>query len=583
MEYETGAGVKILTVSIHNFRSVINATFAAHDFTLLVGANNAGKSSIINALRVFYEDIKWTGDDWPKVGADGEEAWVEITFQLSANEHAELPEKYKRADMRLAVRKYLRSTEKAKANQSNIYAFLPDGVLEDTLFFGAKNISQAKLGSVVYIPALSVPGDHLKTSGPSPLRDILTFIFKKMVSSSPAYANLQTAFAALNDEAKAAGGLLSTLATPMNEAIAQWGVSIELDVRSVAAEDFAKTLIQHSFSDLALGQNSMGLDKFGHGFQRTVIYELIRLAPTFQEGAPEPKKKEFSPEFTLILFEEPEAFLHPDQQVNMALGLRSLGKSADLQVIATSHSSTFLGKSSHDLTQIIRVCKTAGISHVHQLSAEALQSLFGEGSRLAAALQTFVDDPNVAELRKKRARDNLAALPAPEIAEAEERFRYQLWLDSDRAGLFFASKVIVCEGPSERALFTYLLEGDWMDLRSERISIIDALGKFNIHRYLALLDAFAIPHAVIMDGDAGKDLHGAINDMIESMCDGPRAICAPHIFLTDLEDFLGLQKPLGVRKDKKPINILKAASEGAIPAGKLNELRAIFKAICGVA
>lgn len=572
--------MKIERVQVRNFRSIIDATFELHDYTLLVGANNCGKSTVINALRTFYEDAKWTSDDWPKVGAQGDEAWVEITYRLSEAEDESLPDKYRNANRTLRVRKLLQGGS-VKQSQSNLYAYLPDGMLETTLFFGAKNISQAKLGSVVYVPALSMPNDHLKTSGPSPWRDILSFILKRVVTNSPAYTRIQEAFAQLNEETTASGGLLADLVGPMNNAISDWGIRLALGVRPVSPDDFTKSLIQHSFNDPALGENSFPIERFGHGFQRTVIYELIRLAPTFQEPPSESGKKEFSPDFSLVLFEEPEAFLHPDQQINMALALRQLGRGADQQVLITTHSPIFVGKSSSDLCQIVRIAKRDGISEVYQLGREQLAALFGEGKRLTKALEDFVNDPSVADNKKRDARRMLQNAPDGEIAEAEEHFRFQLWLDGDRAGIFFASKVIICEGASERALFNYLLENDWFDLRPERISILDALGKYNIHRYLALLDAFAIPHAVVMDGDNDDEHHKAINELIANMC-GQHSLCEPFKFPADLEDFLGLVKPPGNRNDRKPIEILKAITTGTIDAAKLNALKAEFKRVCAV-
>lgn len=45
--------MKIQEAVIHNFRSVTKARIEAHDYLMLVGANNSGKSNIINALRAF--------------------------------------------------------------------------------------------------------------------------------------------------------------------------------------------------------------------------------------------------------------------------------------------------------------------------------------------------------------------------------------------------------------------------------------------------------------------------------------------------------------------------------------------------
>lgn len=59
--------MKLTRIRIHNFRSMIDADIDIHDFIMLVGANNAGKSNFINALRCFYGDLKWTEDDLPKI------------------------------------------------------------------------------------------------------------------------------------------------------------------------------------------------------------------------------------------------------------------------------------------------------------------------------------------------------------------------------------------------------------------------------------------------------------------------------------------------------------------------------------
>ena len=47
--------MQIRTVTIHNFRSIVDGRFSLNDYSLLIGANNSGKSNIIDALRVFYE------------------------------------------------------------------------------------------------------------------------------------------------------------------------------------------------------------------------------------------------------------------------------------------------------------------------------------------------------------------------------------------------------------------------------------------------------------------------------------------------------------------------------------------------
>lgn len=50
--------MKLRRLHICNFRSIIDADVEVHDYLMIVGANNAGKSNFLTVLRAFYEDIK---------------------------------------------------------------------------------------------------------------------------------------------------------------------------------------------------------------------------------------------------------------------------------------------------------------------------------------------------------------------------------------------------------------------------------------------------------------------------------------------------------------------------------------------
>jgi len=45
---------------IHNFRGIIDQTLHLGNYSLLVGANNTGKTTIIDCIRVFYEKDKYS-------------------------------------------------------------------------------------------------------------------------------------------------------------------------------------------------------------------------------------------------------------------------------------------------------------------------------------------------------------------------------------------------------------------------------------------------------------------------------------------------------------------------------------------
>ena len=78
--------MKVQRVTIHNFRGILDATMFISEYSLLVGANNAGKSTIIDALRAFYENdgFKFKSEqDFPFVVSGDKESWVEVVFKLS--------------------------------------------------------------------------------------------------------------------------------------------------------------------------------------------------------------------------------------------------------------------------------------------------------------------------------------------------------------------------------------------------------------------------------------------------------------------------------------------------------------------
>ncbi len=564
--------MKITKIKIHNFRSIVDAEIEVYDFLVLVGANNAGKSNVVNAIRCFYEDTKWTDNDFPKKGTTDQDSWVEISFKLSEDEWNNLADKYKDGvqEKSIILKRYFKG-KKVKAKQSNIYAIV-NGKEEADLFYGAKNIGTAKCGSVVYIPALTTPSEQMKTTGPSPLRNMLNFMLKKVVSKSPAYSQLGQAFDALNTEARLDDGFLTEISQPINSALSQWNVKIDLSVNPISPEEISKSLVKYAFVDLMLGDTAFDLDRFGHGFQRSLIYELIRIAPSFQDEK-EVKKKEFNPDFTLLLFEEPEAFLHPAQQENMAYHLRRLGNESEQQVIISSHSPVFVSKSSDELCQICRIQKNEGVSRIYQLTQSGVDDLIKAGGDFLSVIKAYVNDPGIGQERKNRAQQLIDNALEDEIASQHERFRFQLWLDSDRASMFFADKVILVEGATEKALFNYLLANDWHDLAKERVLVVDALGKYNFHRFLSLFKTYGIYHGVMFDNDDEKNEHAAINQLIRDR-KNEFTLADPFEFNKCLEKHLDLTLP--GRDDQKPLQILKALEDKTITSEQITELRKAF-------
>jgi len=80
------------------------------------------------------------------------------------------------------------------------------------------------------------------------------------------------------------------------------------------------------------------------------------------------------------------------------------------------------------------------------------------------------------------------------------------YLNPNRNEMFFADKVVLVEGQTEKMLFqswaNYFF-GDDIALISQ-ITYIDCLGKFNMQQYIKILGEFEIPFIVIVDSDRDK-------------------------------------------------------------------------------
>lgn len=296
---------------------------------------------------------------------------------------------------------------------------------------------------------------------------------------------------------------------------------------------------------------------------------MIKLAAKYDEGKKESDKKEFYPDFTLILFEEPEAFLHPSQQELMNIGLKQIASEYNQQVFCTSHSSIFVSKNINKLTEIKRIEKKNGISEIFQIDEQTLKSLYTDCTELSNFLQSKINAgvPASDEVELKK----LINEKDDEEKLLEESIKFSIWLDIERASMFFAKHVLICEGASEKAFIDYLMNTQWSELKEKHIYCLDALGKYNIHRYIVLLSKFGISHSVLMDLDENNKCHKYINEFVKSKCS------KLHGFKKDFETFLGITPVPKNRHDLKPLNILKNFEDGNIAVEKIEELKAIVK------
>lgn len=576
--------MKIKAVTIHNFRSIKDAHFNLEDYSVLIGANNQGKSNILKALRVFYEHNKLkynSKEDFPKFkhGDNGDnESWIEIEYQLNDNEYQNLDEKYQLPLNLLKVRKYLQSDDenKGKSNQSNIYGYTKDG-LSKSLFYGARNVSQAKLGSAIYIPDVMKTEDAFKLSGPSPFRDVLTFVMGKVVKKSQAYQTLQDSFKNFNEEFSTESSIdgfsIKSFEGNINDHLLEWGVEFNLDIDPINSDKIIKGLVTHSLSDKDLDK-PIEIKQFGQGLQRHLIFTLLKVSAEYVDKK-EPEKKTFDPDFTLILFEEPEAFLHPSQQEVLNNSLNSLAENDSQQILISTHSPTFVSKNIDSIPSLIRIEKSNGVTQIFQITDEKKEEIIRENDELIEFLETKYNSNDV-NLDDKRALGKLLNDDNKTKRLEEEAIKYLLWLDTERCCSFFADNVLICEGPTEKRFLDYMIKNYWQDhFKTKKIYVLESGGKFQIHRFMNLFEDLGINHSVLYDRDC-SDLNDAkrgqkyINEFI-GMSNNNFTKNIDY-FNKDIESFLKVDMK-DVRRDRKPLNLMWNYKKGNIAQERIDALK----------
>lgn len=555
--------MKATNLHIHNFRSFLDSKFELSEYSILLGVNNSGKSNLIDAIRIFYDkDLKFDENrDFPKFKTNDSDSWIEIEYVLEDDEINLLKNDYKSDDNTLKLRKYLKSSEKDNDGKikSGIY-FCPKGESLEIKFYGNKNASQGYIGEIIYIPAVSKLDDQVKMTGPSPLRDLVNSVFNKILESSNSYKQLNESFDRfyenLKDEETDNGLSIKSIENDISEEIIGWGTRFSFSIQKLSPDVIVKTLIDFKLNDENLKQ-IQDHKSYGQGFQRNLIFTLIKLSAKYNTSKKVSVSKEFSTQFTWLLFEEPEAFLHPSQIELLNSNLKNISKTINQQVLITTHNPIFVSKNIEDIPSLIRLFKELNISNIGQLNNNDVEEIF---------------NANIEETKTWRTNKRIDNSLSDEDLEMEmEAIKHSLWLDPRRCNAFFANKVLLVEGPTEVAIINYLLENRNVFIDEIGIFVLDSMGKFNIHRFMKLFSKLKIYHSVLFDRDNDKYLNNVDQSIYRSKNQYTIKIDS---FPVDIENFLNICKK---SKDKKPQYIMWCLKQGKIKTDKLDELEEKIK------
>ncbi|EPW8903526.1 ATP-dependent endonuclease [Pseudomonas aeruginosa] len=431
-------------LNISNFRKLRNAKLRFQaGLNVLVGANNVGKSAIVDALRALLAGHE---EPYPRFDIDDRhcprdgEAEGDIDFHyvfrgLDHDDEADFIAALKpNTEGQMEAHIHVRYSDADKAGRFRVKRWCGDH--EDVPL--SSDMMENLRG--VYLQPLRDASQSLRPSRNSQLSRLL-----HLLTDEVGREGINDALRELDEELKQHAPILNTqtaIATRHGDMLGdQFAQALAV---GLSASDF-----QRLSSRLSLSVDAFEIEQNGLGFNN-----LIFMAVVLSELAKNPDAT-----YRGLIVEEPEAHLHPQLQAVLLRYLASLQAVAGekpVQLFVTSHSPNFASNANLD----------------------CLTCLVESDGRV----ETFF--PRDVKFQKGK------------------REKLERYLDVTRAELFFARRVIFVEGAAELMLVDALATFAGFDLRGYGVSLISVEG-LNFDSFLPLFgeNALKIPCALITDAD----------------------------------------------------------------------------------
>lgn len=478
---------KVKRLIIRNFRSIGSdpVSIDLDDIVVLVGPNNAGKSTILRAYEVVMShgsaDGKLRLDDFPgeKVDPDNlpeielqtyvwddlpAEQWLHKDEQTG---HIFIRERWRWDDVNKDPKRQGR-----RANAEDWDEGVP---------WGAPNVAKSRRPIPHRVDAFASPEEQGEKISRL-MQDILSERAARAAGAeASAIDRLATEIRKIQKQiVEDSQGEIATLEAYLSSYISEifTGFKVSLDTKSDQLSDkgvnlFAvKPVIRMGPEDGHMAP----LDKQGSGARRTLLWSALKIASELQtepkKGKKTDKAETDEPEALtrphVLLLDEPEICLHPAAIRDACRVLYDLAtEGTGWQVMVTTHSPPFIDVS-RDNTTIVRVSRslTGAIQGTTVFRPEKVK-LSDEDKDLLKLLNQW--DPYVAEF-------------------------------------FFGGRTIVVEGDTEYSAFREVVLSDPTKYRN--VHVVRARGKFIVPIIAKILNHFGTPYAVLHDTDRPKDKNG---------------------------------------------------------------------------
>ena len=526
--------MKLKEIEIEKYRTIENLTLSFDDLLILIGENNCGKSNIQRALELFYQDSVRGIDDecycfkdcstpisialtydriegpekehkilgnWiyndeikvkkiiqqdPKTGKHVMQffGWqakaVELHFDLSRFDEYKsklkdiveengLPDYFKTGKGTVTQASYKAGVdehrEKGLVEMGN-----PDWIANPG---GYREVFGSLLPRFYFVPAVKDAQDESRTSQQTIFGKLINDLTNRIVSKNPKFEEVKGQIEGLRKYLnKAPDGddserlqeikdLEYALSTMISENMPDTKVEIEIVTPELI--DLFKDIIVNIDDSLPTS-----IDAKGHGLQRALVFAYIRAYAKFigETEISEGKGPLFN-NFILAI-EEPELYLHPNGQRKMFNVLEEICKTD--QIILCTHSNFFVNM--HNYNNIVIVKR--------------------DNNGPTGACQYISD---IFEAEEDESKKRLRKV-----------FRCLSLFDLSRSEMFFAKKVILVEGDTEKFIIPFCAselvgQDNKYDLTANNICVVECGGKSNIHIFMRVLNKFKIPYVVLHDVD----------------------------------------------------------------------------------
>jgi len=565
---------------------------------IFIGQNNHGKSNVLSSLLFFFGEIPCTELDFKK-GTD--ELFVEVEFSnldehdksqfskyVTSNEHikvrklirkgenfeyhgyCEIPQEdwlkeekisdyakretisvtplkdYVPATGRITKENVKEAQEKYISEKRDSLIFQYD--LETTNFLGLKTVAQGIFGNIFFIPAVKNATEEFNVKGKSIFNQLLSNVINEMSSSNQQYIDAKSEITKLTQilNKNITDGTLNTdrpeqltkLEHIIEAELKKWHTTINIEITPPDIDEVLKVGTTVWIDDGV----PTDIVRKGHGLQRALIFALIKAWANIskeikqKEEQTEEKAKRKASESNYFIFEEPELYLHPQAQRELFYSLKELSR-VNNQVLLSTHSSSFV-----DLDMYKSICKV-------------YKTDVSEGSKILQCTEELFT-----------------------LDDDKKNFNMAYWINPDRGELFFAEKIIIVEGPTDKTIIPYLSKK--LSIFKYEYTIIDCGGKDNIKIYIHLLNKFRLPYVAVYDKDnQAVKTADAINNAnksskeIEDAID--QSLGKSIIFENDIEEEIGI---IDENNKNKPYFSLKHVSDDSfvLSEGLKKKIEAIF-------